>query len=122
MEDFFDLARGDILAAANDHVLDSTDDVDVAVIVHDRQVTAVHPAVRSIGRRSRRWVVPVAEHDTVAASAKLAGRATRTVVAGLRIDDLDFDVRERPADPADPPLERVVGASCVTIGDVSVMP
>src|SRR5205085_3053985 len=39
-----DLARIDVLAAADDHVLDTADDVDVALGVHGREVAGVHPA------------------------------------------------------------------------------
>src|SRR5699024_4948037 len=46
VEELLDLARVDVLAAADDHVLDAPGDVDVAVIVHDRKVTGVDPPGR----------------------------------------------------------------------------
>jgi hypothetical protein len=45
VEELLDLARVDVLAAADHHVLDPPDDVDVAVVVHHREVAGVHPPV-----------------------------------------------------------------------------
>jgi hypothetical protein len=44
VQELLDLARVDVLAAADDHVLDAPDDVDVALVVHRREVAGVHPA------------------------------------------------------------------------------
>ena len=46
VEELLDLPRVDVLAAADDHVLDAADDLDVAVLAHHREVTGVHPAPR----------------------------------------------------------------------------
>ena len=75
VEEFLDLARIEVLAAANHHVLDAADDVDIALIVHRGEVAGVHPA-RRVDRLARRLlVVPVAAHDDVPAAAQLSGRA-----------------------------------------------
>ena len=48
VEELLDLARIDVLAAADHHVLDAADDVAVALVVHGREVAGVHPAGASI--------------------------------------------------------------------------
>src|SRR6185503_11567015 len=69
VEIFLDLARVHILAAADDHVLDAADDVDVAVLVGGGEVAGVHPAA-GVDRVARRLLVaPVADHHAVAAGA-----------------------------------------------------
>jgi hypothetical protein len=74
-----DLARVDVLAAADQHVLDPADDVRVALGIDRRQVAGVHPA-GGVDRLARaRLVLPVAAHDRVAARAELAGGADRTI-------------------------------------------
>ena len=76
VEELLDLPRVDVLAAADDHVLDPPDDVHVAVVGHHREVAGVHPAVGVDGLGRALGVVPVALHDRVAARAELAGLAT----------------------------------------------
>ena len=70
----------------------------------------MHPArgVDRLGGALR--VLPVAEHHGVAARAQLARLAARHGAAGVRVDDLDLDVRVHAADGADAALEVVVGA------------
>ena len=47
----FDLDRRDVLAAADDHVLDAVADLDVAVGVHDGRIARMEPAAaRTPGR------------------------------------------------------------------------
>src|SRR6476469_1898443 len=48
-EILLDFARVDVLAAADDHVLDAADDVDIALRIHRREIAGVHPA-RGIDR------------------------------------------------------------------------
>ena len=72
-----DLARVDVLAAADHHVLDAADDVDVAVRVHHAEVAGVHPAGRVDRLGGRLVVVPVAAHHEVAAGADLTRHADR---------------------------------------------
>src|SRR5262249_6107911 len=91
-------ARVDVLAAPDDHVFDPADDIEVTGIVHDGKITGVHPACRvdRLGGLGR--LVPVAEHHRVSAGAKLARRVAPQDPPGLRVDDLDFDVRVHPPD------------------------
>src|SRR4051795_2632581 len=76
-QELLDLARVDVLSAADEHVLDAPDDLHVALVVHRREVARVHPAV-VVDRLARgALVVPVAQHHAVAAGALLAGHAAR---------------------------------------------
>ena len=77
VEELLDLARVDVLAAADHEVLDPADDVEVAVAVHGGQVAGVHPprAVEDVSSLLR--LVPVADHHRVAAGAQLTGLAAR---------------------------------------------
>ncbi len=109
VEELLDLRRVDVLAAADDHVLDPPDDVQVTRLVHDGEVAGVHPAcgVDHLGGLLR--LVPVAQHDRVAAGAHLARRPARQHQAGLRVDHLHLDVRVHPPDRRHPPLHVVIG-------------
>src|SRR5206468_4141734 len=89
-------------------VLDTAHDVDVAVGIQGGEVAGVHPAVLvdGLGRAGR--VVPVADHDGVAAGQELTGGAARHRVAGLGVGDLHLHVRVHPPDGGDPLVEVVV--------------
>ena len=106
---FLDLARVDVFAAADEHVLEAADDAAIALLVDGREIARMHPA-RGIDRLGRAFAIfPVAAHHAVAAGAQFAGGSERYDVA-RRVHDLDLDVRMDAADGRDPPLERVVGA------------
>src|SRR5262245_54819215 len=86
-----DLFRRDVLAAADDQVLDAAGDSEVAVGVDAGFVAGAKPAIR-VDRRTRRLrVVVVALHHVISARAKLAALAGRADVPGFRIDDPGFD-------------------------------
>src|ERR1022692_2891465 len=84
VQDLLDLARVDVVAAANDQLLLAVHDEEVAVLVHPGEVTRAEPAVRDrLGRRL--GLPPVALHHVVPADrdlADLAGRAVGAVGAG----------------------------------------
>src|SRR5690606_31752361 len=80
------LARVDVLAAADDHVLDAVDDVDEAVLVHPGAVAGVHPAVADHGGRGL-GIAPVAQHHLRTAHRDLARHAARQLVP-VGVDDL----------------------------------
>src|SRR3954470_23462211 len=110
VQELFDLTGVDVLAAADDHVLDPADDVDVAVVGHHRLVAGVHPAGAVDRLGGLFGVLPVAEHDAVAARLELSGRAARQCAAGDRVGDPDLDVRVDVPDGRGAVLEVVVGA------------
>src|SRR5439155_11705778 len=89
----FDLGGVDVLAAADDHVLQPADDLHVALGVHHRQIAGVHPAGLVDAALRRRLVAPVAAHDAVAARAELARRAARQHGPRRPVADADLDVR-----------------------------
>src|SRR6185437_5098004 len=70
------LGRVDVLAAADDHVLDPVDDEQVAAGVQVAAVAGVHPAAPEGVRRLLR-LVPVALHDVPAAADDLADDSGR---------------------------------------------
>src|SRR4029077_5385916 len=86
----FDVAWIDIVAAAQEHVLDAVDDEDVAVLVHIADVARAQiPAVGlHLGRRL--LVLPIAEHDIGALDTEFAALAERNVLIGI-VDADEFD-------------------------------
>ena len=95
MQHGLDLARGNVLAAAHDHVLLAIDDGEVAALVEPAEVAGVQPAVDD--RRGRcGLVVEVARHHLVAAHGDLADRAGRECRTAV-VDDAELDQRRRPA-------------------------
>src|SRR5205085_10385470 len=97
-----------VLAAADHHVLDPTDDVAIALLVDRRQIAGVHPTGRVDCLARLLLVLPIAEHDQIAAGQEFAGGPARHDAA-LSVDNLRLDMRHRPPDGRYPPLERVVG-------------
>src|SRR4029079_9012373 len=113
VEEFLDLARIEVFAAADHHVLDAADDVAIAFRIDDGDVAGVHPAlgVEHIGGLF--CFVPIAQHDAVAAGAEFAALAARHH-APLEIDDLDLDMRMDAADGRYAPFQRIVGGALET--------
>src|SRR6202040_1849362 len=109
VEELFDLPRVNVLAAANHHVLDPAGDSDVSVVVHDRDVSGVHPSriVDYFGGLLR--LVPVPRHHAVPTCAQLARGIARKLFARTRIDDLDLQMWSDTPHRADPALEGIVG-------------
>ena len=93
-----DLARVDVLAAADDHVLEPAVDAQVAALVHGAEVAGVQPALGVDGGGGRLGHLEVAVHRLVAAGAELALLARGQRLAGDRVGDLHLDLRERLAD------------------------
>src|SRR5215212_1052573 len=110
VEELLDLARVDVLAAPDDHVLRPARDPNVPVLVHDRQVACVQPAVvvYDLGRLVLHLVVPL--HDEVPPGPQLALLARLAVSARLDADYTHLGLGQRTAHGRDPQLERVVGA------------
>lgn len=107
-----DLERVDVLAAADDQVLDAAGDVHVPIHVHARLVAAVHPPgaarVRDHVLARARGLAVVPLHDEVAGGGQLAARAARQRAGAVeRVHDLDGRVRQRAADGAGAALRRV---------------
>src|SRR5690242_15386384 len=92
VQELLDLARIEVLPAADHHVLDTADDVAVAVRIDRGEVAGVHPAglVDDLGRPL--LVAPVPEHHRIAAGAEFTrGPARHDMTLG--IDDLHFEMR-----------------------------
>src|SRR5207244_4278619 len=88
VEELLDLARVDVLSAADDHVLDPADDVHVAVGAHHREIPGVHPPGLVDRLGGLRRLIPVAEHHRVPAGAQLPWFAARHYQSGGRVDQL----------------------------------
>src|SRR5918997_5477275 len=99
VEDLLDLARVDVVAAADDQLLLADHDEEVAVLVDLGHVARVEPAVVHDLVRGV-LAVPVALHDVVALYDDLADLALRDIVAVV-VDDLHLDALDRGADGAD---------------------
>ncbi|MNM90031.1 hypothetical protein D3C81_1022770 [compost metagenome] len=92
------LGRIDVLAAADDHVLEAVDQEDKAFFVHVAAVAGMHPAIADgLGGGFR--LVPVSKHDVGSAHHDLPGR-TPWDFAVLLVDDTNFDRCRSAADRA----------------------
>ncbi len=111
VEKFLDLARVDVLAAANHHVFDAADDVHITFRIHHRQVAGMHPTFGVDGLMRLLGVAPVAVHHRIALGAKLAGFAGRDSFAALRIDDLHLQMRLHLPHRTHPLVQRRVGGA-----------
>src|SRR6266478_2976837 len=103
----FDFARIDVFAAADDHVLDPSDDAAVSIVIDRRQVSCMHPADRIDGFPCPGLVTPIAEHDRVSPGAQLPGFAARYHPA-FAVDYLDFKMRLYPPDRRNSQLQWIV--------------
>ncbi len=95
VEKLLDLARIDVLAAANNHVLDAPDNLHVALGVHFCQVARVQPARRVDGLAGALFIIPITTHHRIAPAAQLAGFAQGHHLAML-INDLDLLIGAYP--------------------------
>src|SRR6266404_4352568 len=110
VEKFLDLARVEVFAAADHHVLDAADDVAITVPVDGGDIAGVHPAVGIKHVGGLLSLVPISQHDAVATGAQFAGFAAGHHAA-LEVDDLDLDMRMNAPDGGHPPLQRIVGGA-----------
>ena len=107
VEEVLDLLRVDILAAADDHILDAAGDLVVAVRQAARKVARVEPALAVDGRRRGLGHLVIALHDVVAAGDEFAVHIVGQVLVRLRVDDLALDAEHRGADRCDARLDGV---------------
>ena len=107
MEELLDLARVQVLAAPDDHILDPADDPAIARLVQRREITGVHPAGGIDDLASPQIVPPIADHDGIAPGAKLARLAPLHHPSPI-IDDLRFQVGHDPSHGRDAKRRRVV--------------
>src|SRR5207245_10270218 len=105
------LAREDVLAAADDHVLQSTLDTTVAAIVHRREVAGVEPSAAVDRGGGGGGHLVIAMHDEVATRAQLTNDAAGNRLAGGWVDDPHLGLRERAPDRRGTILQAVVEAA-----------
>ena len=94
-------------AAADHHVLDAADDVEIPVLVHGGEIARVHPAGPVDRFGGPFGIIPIAKHDAIAARAEFAGRARRHDMA-VAVHDLHLDMRMDASHRADAALERFI--------------
>src|SRR5271165_3152362 len=94
-ENMLDLSREEFLGAANDHVFEAADNVDIALGIHGSQVSATEPALTIKHFRGLLRHLVVAKHDREAAITKFSAFSHWDNCASHRIDDLDLDMRQR---------------------------
>ena len=108
-QEFLDFARVDVLAAADDHVLDPPGDAETSVGQPHGQIAGVQPTLGIDGGGRGLGIVIVAQHDDVPPRAQFALLIVGQRGTAQRIGNLHFHAGERPADRLDAQLERVVG-------------
>ena len=104
VQELLDLPRIDVLATADDHVLDTPYDVAVSLGVDRREISGMHPTCRIDGLGRTLRVVPVSEHDQIPSSEQFARLAARDDPS-IGVDNLDLYMRMDGADGADPTFE-----------------
>src|SRR5215212_608814 len=109
IEELFDLARVDVLAPADDHILRPARDPDVPIFVHYREVTGVQPPLVVYDLAGLLLHVVVATHDVVAAGPQFALLFGPSVLVRLHVDDANLYVGELASHAGYPQLQRVVG-------------
>src|SRR6185437_8893973 len=97
-QNFLELARVDVLAPANDHVLQPSLDRAIAPCIHRTEVAGVQPSFRVDRRPGGSLVLEISMHDVIAARAYFTDLADRDRLSCARIDDLDLDIGHRRAD------------------------
>src|SRR3984893_7010343 len=115
IEEFLDLARIEVLAAADHHVLDAAGDVAIALGVDHGDIAGVHPAAGIEYVGGFFFFVPIAQHDAVAAGAEFAAFAAGHDAA-LEIDDFHLDMGMNAPDRGHPALPRIVGGALAVVG------
>ena len=98
-------------AAANDHVMQSAGDAEIAIGLPHPQVAGVQPSFAVDDGCCFFWHVVITEHHAVAAATELALLAIRKRLVRDRINDFCFESGQRTAYRADPQFDRIVGAS-----------
>src|SRR6516164_1855057 len=109
IEKLFDLARIDILSAADNHVFNATGDPAVAVLVHDSEVSAVQPAIQVEDAAGGVRVLVVALHHHVAARTQLSWHPYRNGTSSLCVCNLDLGVGQGLPHRAHSQLDGVFG-------------
>src|ERR1700722_14469366 len=76
-EKFLDFTRVDVLAPANDHVLQPTNNVAVTFCIDCRQISGMHESGVVDRSCRRRAIIPIAGLDAIATGEQLPGNAGR---------------------------------------------
>ena len=97
-EQILDLARIDVLAAADDHVLEPAGDLQIAVGAHHPEITGVQPAFGVDRLACFLRHAEVLTHLAARADADLADLAERRDALAIGGRDLGFRQRQRRAD------------------------
>src|ERR1700733_3709559 len=91
VQDLLDLSRVDVLAAADDHLLEPALDPVVPALVRRAEIAGVQPA-RGVDRRTGgSGIVEIPRHHVVATGEDLTDRARGHRLAGRRVGDHDLD-------------------------------
>src|SRR6516225_5649906 len=98
------------MAAADDDVLLTADDAQIALPVQPTEIAGHEPAMRVKRRRGGRRVVEIAEHQAGAAAADLADLARRSLDVRIVLPpDANLEALAGPAAGVDDALGRIVG-------------
>src|SRR5579864_2869755 len=105
-EELLDLARIDILPAANDHVFDTADDVAIPVVGNGCEISGMHPSCRvnDLGLSIRLPPVPV--HHGIAPGTQLAAHPAWHDASPV-IDNLHFQMRMNLSNGGYPAVNRI---------------
>src|SRR5579863_7837219 len=107
-QDLLDFARIYVFATANDHLLHSSLNGEIAVVCHRTQIARPKPSV--VGQRLSRCfrIIEVALGYATSPSPNFTQCADRHSFAALRIGHFDFDLRHGPPDSQRPTRSRLI--------------
>ena len=122
VDEVLNLLGVDVLAAADNHILDAAGDFEVALGRAAGQIAGVEPAVLIDGGGCGLGHFVVALHDVVALGAELAVHLVGQILAGLRVHNLALDAEQGPAHGVHADIQGVVHMAWVQPGEDSVWP
>src|SRR5947209_13839123 len=96
-EEFLNLAREDIFPAANDHIFEAANNINVALSIHGCQVTRMQPAFAIDGFSGFLGHLVIALHDEETPAAKFAALSAGYYCTGRWLNNFHIGIGQGQA-------------------------